>query len=36
MYGLALDHLHERLVFDHAGKTVKTMSIRTDIQTPIA
>ena len=36
MYGLALDHLHERLVFDQAGKTVKTMSIRTDIQTPIA
>ena len=36
MYGLALDHLHERLVFDQAGKTVKTMSIRTDIQTPVA
>jgi len=35
MYGLALDHLHERLVFDQAGKTVKTMSIRTDIQTPV-
>ena len=36
MYGLALDYLHERLVFDQAGKTVKTMSIRTDIQTPVA
>ena len=36
MYGLALDHLHERLVFDQAGKTVKTMSIRADIQTPVA
>ena len=36
MYGLALDHLHERLVFNQAGKTVKTMSIRTDIQTPVA
>ena len=36
MYGLALDHLHERLVFDQVGKTVKTMSIRTDIQTPVA
>ena len=36
MYGLALDHLHERLVFDQAGKTVKTMSTRADIQTPIA
>ena len=35
MYGLALDHLHERLVFDQARKTVKTMSIRTDIQTPV-
>ena len=36
MYGLALDHLHERLVFDQAGKTVNTMSIRADIQTPVA
>ena len=36
MYGLALDHLHERLVFNQAGKTVKTMSIRVDIQTPVA
>ena len=36
MYGLALDHLHERLVFNQAGKTVKTMSIRADIQTPVA
>ena len=36
MYGLGLDYLHERLVFDQAGKTVKTMSIRTDIQTPVA
>ena len=36
MYGLALDHLHERLVFDQVGKTVNTMSIRVDIQTPIA
>ncbi len=36
MYGLALDHLHERLVFDQSGKTVKTMSIRADIQTPVA
>ena len=36
MYGLALDHLHERLVFDQAEKTVKTMSIRADIQTPVA
>jgi predicted metal-dependent enzyme (double-stranded beta helix superfamily) len=36
MYGLALDHLHERLVFDQVGKTVKTMSIRADIQTPVA
>ena len=36
MYGLALDHLHERLVFDQAGKSVKTMSIRADIQTPVA
>ena len=35
MYGLALDHLHERLVFDQAGKTVNTMSIRADIQTPV-
>ena len=34
MYGLALDHLYERLVFDQAGKAVKTMSMRTDIQTP--
>ena len=34
MYGLALDHLHERLVFDQVGKTVNTMSIRADIQTP--
>ena len=36
MYGLALDHLHERLVFDQVGKTVNTMSIRADIQTPVA
>ena len=36
MYGLALDHLHERLVFNQAGKTVKSMSIRADIQTPVA
>ncbi len=36
MYGLALDHLHERLVFDQAEKTVNTMSIRADIQTPVA
>ena len=36
MYGLALEHLHERMVFDQAGKTVKTMSIRADIQTPVA
>ena len=36
MYGLALDHLHERLVFNQAGKTVKTMSIRADIQPPVA
>ena len=36
MYGLAFDHLHERLVCDQAGKTVKTMSIRADIQTPVA
>ena len=36
MYGLALDHLHERLVFDQAAKSVKTMSIRADIQTPVA
>ena len=36
MYGLALDHLHERLVFDQAGKTVNSMSIRADIQTPVA
>ena len=36
MYGLALDHLHERLVFDQAGQTVKTMSNRADIQTPVA
>ena len=36
MYGLALDHLHDRLVFDQAGNTVKTMSIRTDIRTPVA
>ena len=36
MYGLALDYLRERLVFDQAGKTVKTMSIRTNIQTPVA
>ena len=35
MYGLALDHLHERLVFDQVGKTVNTMSIRVDIQTPV-
>ena len=35
MYGLALDHLHERLVFDQVGKTVNTMSIRADIQTPV-
>ena len=36
MYGLALDNLHERLVFDQVGKTVNTMSIRADIQTPVA
>ena len=36
MYGLALDHLHERLVFDQAGKTVNSMSIRADIQTLVA
>ena len=35
MYGLALDHLHERLVFDQVGKTVNTMSIRVDMQTPV-
>ena len=27
MYGLALDHLHERLVFDQAGNTVKILSL---------
>ena len=36
MYGLALDHLHERLVFDQVGKTVNPLSIRADIQTPVA
>ena len=36
MYGLALDHLHERLVFDQVEKTVNIMSIRADIQTPVA
>ena len=35
MYGLALDHLYDRLVFDPAAETVDTMTIRVDIRSPL-
>ena len=35
MYGMALDHLHQRLVFDREAQTVSTMPIRNDIQDPL-
>lgn len=35
MYGLALDHLFERLVFDPQAQTVSTMAIRVDIRAPV-
>ena len=36
MYGLALDHLYDRLVFDPAAETVDTMTIRVDIRSPLS
>ena len=36
MYGLALDHLYDRLVFDPVAKTVNTMTIRVDIRSPLS
>ena len=36
MYGLALDHLYDRLVFDPAAETVDTMTIRVDIRSPFS
>ena len=35
MYGMALDHLHHRLVFDREAQSVSTMPIRNDIQDPL-
>jgi len=35
MYGMALDHLHNRLVFDQNTQSVTTMPIRNDIQVPL-
>ena len=35
MYGMALDHLHQRLVFDREAQSVSTMPIRNDIQDPL-
>ena len=35
MYGMALDHLHHRIVFDREAQSVSTMPIRNDIQDPL-
>ena len=35
MYGMALDHLHHRLVFDREAQSVSTMPIRNEIQDPL-
>ena len=35
MYGMALDHLHHRLVFNREVQSVSTMPIRNDIQDPL-
>ena len=35
MYGMALDHLHHRLIFDREAQSVSTMPIRNDIKDPL-
>lgn len=35
MYGIALDHLHKRLVFDQKTLSVSTMPIQNDIREPL-
>ena len=35
MYGMALDHLHQHLVFNREAQSVSTMPIRNDIQDPL-